>query len=293
MHQHPGPSAFILGPSGSGKSHLCLTAAEEMGAGAFVLAPGVDEVESYAQLFPQAEFLVTEQDRARALEEVEGGKHRLRDMESPYLIAAFDDEEFFPSESEWKATGHKSAVNFVRLLRAKAQEKEEPPYPLLTTDTLSGVGELANNAMLSWLKQETPPKAKGEGGAEYYVGLKNKVEEFCRACRSLRGYGMTWLATSHVSKREVEQETYTAQDVGQSREQLVPLFTGSFRERLPGHFDLVLFTGVDKDGEHYALYRPDMFRASKSRYAVDTSYTSSDGKLPNDWPTIRAAIQRA
>lgn len=287
----PGKAVIGLGPSGSGKSHMLRTALEEEGSGFVVCALGTDELESYRDLYSDADIISTPEDVQRLVEEDGDGKARLV-SEKPYLLACFDDEDFFPSQREWTVTGHASVINFLKLVRARLREAlsagEEIPWKVAGLDSFSGVGELASNAMLSQLRVNAPPKARGDGGAEYYIGYHNCLAEVARGFRSIRGYGPHWIATCHVQVKEAS-EAFSAQDVT-ANEQQMPMFTGQFRERVPSFFDLVGYLGVDKAGEHYFQPQPDRKRNSKSRYALDPGKLDSKGRLGNDWRSINDAI---
>jgi len=289
----PGKSAIALGPSGSGKSHLIASALEMEGSGVLCLAQGNDELESYRRFYKDADFLITSEDAARLVKVDEKGKNPRLVSEKPFLIATFDDPDFFPSLDLWKATGLTSALSFLRLIVAATKERAAqglaPQWNVLGLDTFSGIGDLANNSMCSELKVSVPPKARGDGGAQYYIGYKNKLNEVARACRAIRGYGTHWLASSHVQLKEAP-ETFSGQDVV-AKEQQMAMFTGAFREMVPGFFDLVLYTGIDSQGKHYAQYQPDKFRSSKSRYKMEENALDAKGRIENDWPTINKAIK--
>jgi hypothetical protein len=288
-----GRSVLALGPSGSGKSHLLRTALRHYGSGVMLLALGSDEIESYREFYEEADFLTKPSD-LDALVQHDDKKKPFLATEKPYLLAAFDDTDFLPSIGEWTTQGHASMVKMLRLLRQQAQkdadEGRELRYQMVGLDTYSGVGELAHNAMCSVMRITEPPKARGDGGAQYYIGYRGKLVEVARACRSLRGYGMSWFATSHVQVREAS-DTFSGADVA-AKEQQMALFTGSFREQLPGFFDLVMYTGISAQGKHYAQFQPDKFRSSKSRYdVVDASALDAKGRIENDWKIIEAALR--
>lgn len=288
--REPGRSALVLGPSGSGKSHLLASALEAEGSGVILMAMGLDEVESYRRFYPEAEIVATQADVERVVQKDDAGNAFIA-SEKPYLLAAFDDDDFYPSLGQWKAKGLENAVQWLRLVYAalaKQPSDQEPRWKVLGVDTYTGFGELAGNAMSGKLKFISPPKARGEGGAEYYVGYRNKLIEFSRACRAIRGFGCHWLATAHVQMREAS-DTYTGQDVS-AKEQQMAMFTGAFREQVPSFFDLVLYTGVSSNGKHYAQWQADKFRHSKSRYVMDPAALDAKGRLENDWPTISKAI---
>lgn len=292
--REPGRSLLLLGPSGSGKSHTLRTALKAEGSGVVVMALGLDEIESYRDLYPDADIMATPEDVERLIQEDDDGVAFLA-TDKPYLFAAFDDEEFFPSLKEWTVSGQKSIITFLRLVRKRVQSEiaagNDNPYAVLGVDSYSGVGELASNAMLSYLKSPEPPKARGDGGATYYIGYANKLSEVARACRSIRGYGSHWIATCHVQVKEAS-DTFSAQDVTAS-EQEMPMFTGQFRERIPAFFDLVVHLGIGKKGDHYIQPTADRFRASKSRYRLDPGKLDKDGRIENDWTKIKDAIVRA
>lgn len=287
----PGRSALILGPSGSGKSHLLLTALQHEGSGIGILALGLDELESYRPLYDQAEILATPEDVDRVVQRQDDGSWRIV-TDKPFVLAAFDDVDFYPSLGQWDAKALESVVTFLRIVRAEqarhVAEKGEPRWKVLGLDTYSGLGELAYNAMLSSMRRTEPPKARGDGGAEFYMGYFGKLIEVSRACRAIRGYGAHWIATSHIQIKEAT-DSYSGQDVI-AKEQHLPMFTGSFREKVPSFFDLVLFTGISTKAKHYAQWEPDKFKQSKSRYELDEGKMDAKRRIENDWRVISEAI---
>lgn len=293
----PGKSALAMGPSGAGKSHFLATALEARGSGVVVLAQGLDELESYSQFRSDADILATPADRERLIQSDDDGSNARIVSEAPYLFAAFDDEDFFPSDGDWDTHGHQSAIQFLKLVRVRLREDEaegrEPSWNVLGVDSYSGIGELAHNAMCGKMKRTVPPKARGEGGAQYYIGYRGKLVEFARACRSIRGYGVDWIATSHVKEREASK-SWGARDVTASKKQEMPLFTGAFREILPSYFDLVFYLAIGGKGEfknrHYAQWLPDAFRQAKSRYKMDEEKLDAENRIENDWSKIHEAI---
>jgi len=278
-----GRSLLALGPSGSGKSHLLASALASEGSGIVALAQGIDELESYRQFYKDAYIIRRPTEAGHVLVDTDDGP-RLR-TDKPYVLAAFDDEMFYPSDREWKAGGFRALVAFLKIALLSAIDSgDKQPWRVIGLDSYSGIGELANNAMLSALRVQEPPKARGEGGAQYYLGYKNKLVEISRACRALRGYGLHWIATAHVQEKEASAAA-TGKDV-QAKTQQMPLFTGAFRESVPSFFDLVMHTGIDKLGKHYAVFGADAFRPTKTRYVVDDPKLAAGGRIENDWPTI-------
>jgi len=281
----PGKSILVAGPSGSGKSTLLRRALKAFGSGVVLMAPGADEASSYDPLEAKA-WIDWQPD---------GG---LTIPDGPYLMAPFDDDEYYPSlpkDERGKADALAKALRFLRavksLLVADIQAGVDIRYKVLGIDTFSGLGILAHNAMLSEMGITEVPKARGDGGATFYTGYAGKLHEIARAMRAIRGLGVHLIATSHVQAREIDQakrETYRAAPDGSS-EQIMPLFIGSFREQLPAIFDLVLYSGIDSKAGHYVLWKPDMRRTSKSRLGK----MAEGGMMPNDWPKIWQAINEA
>lgn len=278
----PGKSAIILGPSGTGKSHLALTALLHHGSGVVITAPGADEMESYAPVYSQASRPVWHEDGSFTM-----------DADKPFILAPFDDEDFAPSlgSRELKATGQARIVMFLRQIRRLIEEDvnagRAPRWAVLVEDTVSGIGELAYNAMLGSMGLVEPPKARGDGGSTFYGGYATRMGDVMRASRALKALGLHWIATSHVQIKDAS-DTYKQGELA-SKEQYLPLITGQFREKLTPIFDLALHSAVDRKGQHYCLWRPDMKRQAKSRYGK----LAESGSIPNDWPTILSAIETA
>lgn len=267
-----GTSTLVLGPSGAGKSNLVRTALEYEGSGVVVMAPGDDESASYTQFG-------------------EG-----------FVIRGFDDPKFLPTAGIKSVGGLRSAMKLIVALAEKCGEalgtEEELPYKVLAIDRMDGVAQLAVNLMLKQCGLNVAPKAMGKDGAEYYVGLRNALHEFFRPVRACKGLGMHVIVTSHVDMKEVK-ETASAGAIGEAQ---VPLIPGSFREQLPGIFDLVVYAGVDRKAElvdgkndpkapkHYVIWEPTLKQPfAKSRFGP----LSKQKKLPNEWGIIKPLIDRA
>jgi len=249
-------SVLLLGPSGAGKSTLARSALLHEGGGAVLIAPGVDELSSYVELVG-----------------LEG-----------YQLLAVDDPGWLPSIRETKAEGFGQAMVF---LKGLVQASSNPP-PVLVVDTISAIAQLAVNHTMKRLGMLEAPKAMSPEGAAYYTGLRNAMEDFMRLVRACRARGMHVICVSHVTEKE---QSMTAMAGQVSRTVHVPLIPGSYREILPAAFDVVLHAGVNpasKDLRYYVQWIPDPKRVTKSRVG-----DLGAAQLPNDWPTLRAAIDSA
>lgn len=290
----PGSTHFVVGPPGSGKSSLIRSALEALGGGVVILAPGQDEVDSYRPLFDRAQWATITK---------EGIKIPHPTPEKPYLFGAFDDE-FLPSLSgaeRGKAHGLANAVRFVRGLSIITQqwlaEGKGLPWPIMGTDTFTAMGTMASSAMLDRMGVDTPPKAKGEGGAEFYIGYRQLMEEATRVHRAVRGYGVHWIATGHITEKETTTEVTRGEEAGTNdapqKKQLVPLFTGAFRDTVNATFNLVWYSGI-RNGKYVLRWKGDSKRPAKSRVGVVLA--DKDGKaitVPNDWKTMYDAYMNA
>ena len=281
--QPVGRSVITLGPSGTGKSTLCRQAAESLGSGVIMTIPGTDEMESYAKLYSNATSPIWNEDGTVTW-----------DIDAPYLIAPFDDADFAPSlgREGLQADGQKRMIGFLRAVRQLAQQDRAEGKPLryacVIQDTWSGIGDLSVNAMLSKMKLIDPPPAMSPEGSTYFGGLQTRMNDVARNTRVLKGLGMHWIATSHVRKIEASDAARGAAPTS-TREQLMPLIVGGFRERLTPMFDLVLHSEVQKDGSYKLLWKADMSRGAKSRYGQ----LAEENVLPNDWDEVWASIDRA
>jgi hypothetical protein len=243
----------------------------------------MDEIESYAPLYDQASFATWDDDT---------GTFAI-DIDKPYVFASFDDPDFAPSlgPKYLQATAQERLLFFLRSIRtvieSDAAAGKPPRWACLVQDTFSGIAELAYNAQLSEMGIVSTPKARSGDGSEFFLGLAARLGDVSRASRALRAYGMHWLATSHVTVREVS-DTAKAGALSASQQHM-PLITGMFRERFTPMFDVVVHTNVDNKGEHYCLWKPEVKRQAKSRYGA----LNETKRIANDWPTIMTAIDNA
>jgi hypothetical protein len=279
----PGHAVGVFGPSNSGKSSFLRGVLEAEGSGVVALAPGTDELNSYTSLFSNAALKAE-------LEKDEGGVVHLVNSEK-LLFIPFDDSEFLPSLGEFKAEGYKRLINFLRLVLRRTKQEVlaggEPPWKVLGLDTFTGVGGLAENIQLAKLKAKDPPKALSPDGAMYYGGYKIRMREVCTLCQAIRGYGVHWVATGHVIEKEVSDTSTAAAKI--SMEQQMPMFVGQFREEAAQKFDLMLHSGIDSSGKHYLLWKPDMSRATKSRFGD----LAEGKKIGTDWVRLKERIEEA
>lgn len=261
-------SYLLLGAPGSGKSTLARQALQANGNGLIAIAPGYDEEASYRQV-----------------KEMEG-----------YKLKGFDDPEFYPSVGSWKATGYEELITWLRgahALLKKAQDANEPlPYSMLVTDTFNGMCMLAQNKTAQRLNLDSPPPAKSPDGAAYWGLQKQMQEGLARACRVIKGMGVTWIATCHIAEKEMK-ETVVASPEGIAKTAMAPAIAGSFRDVLAAAFDVVLYTGVMK-GEggkpvHYLQWMPDPKRPTKSRLGA----LAEGGKIAADWHKLQERIRAA
>jgi len=273
----PGHSLLILGPSGAGKSTTAAGALEEQGSGVVFMAPGDDEVSSYAQF---------------------AGKEG-------YKLQGFDDPEFLPLIGERKTSGLANAMRLAKALHEKLMKEyaEQQPlsYKVIIVDKISGFGELAVNVMLKECNLKEAPPALSPDGARYYTGITNLLNQLIRPLRACRGYGAHLIITSHVSEKEISS-TSMAEASGEAQVALIP--GRAFREALPGVVDFSFYAGVNKAGKlvdghndptnprHYLQWMSDPKRPTKSRPGP----LSDQKLLSNEWqhlkPLLDAALAR-
>lgn len=266
----PGKTILLLGPPGSGKSTLARQALEAHGSGLIALAPGMDEYASYRSFVGN----------------------------DTYRIEGFDDPEFFPSAGSMKVEGYDKALQWLRgvyaALRKQAEAGETLKYKVLVTDTFSQFASLAMNKTLNHIGVTEPPPGISPTGAAFWGYQRELCNQLMRACRSIRGLGLDWIACSHVSEKEMK-ETAIAQpdreeDTKKNKVGLVPAVAGGFRDVMAGGFDLVLHCGVlRKDGKplHYLRWQPSDRRPTKNRYGE----LASVDKIKADWNELQARLR--
>ena len=263
-------SYLLLGAPGSGKSTLAREALLAAGSGIIALAPGMDEAASYERY-------------------VKGNE--------AYKLRGFDDPEYYPSAGSLKATGHAELIAWLRGAYAvlkKAQDAGEPlPFNMLITDTFNGMCGLAQNRTASTLGMATPPAGRSPDGAAYWGSLKSNCEEVARACRVIKGMGVTWIATCHIAEKETKETSIVNPEAAGSKPTgMVPAIPGGFRDSLAAVFDVVLHTGVAKvEGKpkHYLQWMPDAKRPTKSKIGA----LGEHGKIPASWAILQERISAA
>lgn len=288
-----GRTALVQGPFGSGKSTVGRTALKHWGSGIVLTAPGDEEINSYTEYVGR-----------------EG-----------YVIRGFNDEDFLPSIGMWKADGHKKLLRMLHglvmqcrwdlgLLSSATEElradyekrfgepRGEVRYKGLVLDTISGVGVLAVSAMQSATQTVDAPPAQHPDGARYYLGIASKMEEVMRMLDALKGYGMDIIACSHVREKSVPDTSMAELN---EKKAWVPAIVGGFRDLLPRAFDVTFFSGIAKgeslvDGHnnpktprYYLRWVTDTKKPAKSRVGP----LAADVRLPNEWPFVSSAIDRA
>ncbi len=279
-----------MGPSGAGKSDLIREALEFHGSGVVLMAPGADEMESYRSLYDRADQPTFNDDGTVTL-----------DKSQDYIFCPVDDEDYMPSlpEHSGVAEGHKQGLRFLATIATilredRANGKKELRWKMLGTDTFSGLGSLSFNALLFSMGLKTPPKARGEQGAEFYGGYAIKMREVATQCRKLKGMGLDWISAAHVQIREASK-TFSESSTGTAKDQHMPIFTGVFREQFPALFDVNFHAGRNDQG-FYLLWDTDLSRKARSRYGSLSGpllENVGEDKIPNHWLTVEAAIQEA
>lgn len=266
----PGQTLLLMGPPGSGKSTLARQALEAHGSGIVCLAPGLSEEASYRKF--------------RGNEAVK--------------VKGFDDPNFFPSEGSLVATGYRELIGYLRGVYKALKEEQDAGKPLrfkvLVTDTFNSMSTLAMNQTLQHLGVDMPPPAMSPTGAAFWGYQRNLQEQLTRACRSIRGLGLDWIATCHVAEKEAKDTAIAnpdrAEDV-KGKASIVPAISGGFRDVLAGEFDLVLHCGVTRNDKkepvHYLQWQPSAKRPTKSRYGA----LATAGKIPANWNKLQELLR--
>lgn len=276
MSTYPGISLAALGPPGSGKSSLARKALLAEGSGVVFLAPGMDEEASY---------------------------RGFRDNPN-YVIRGYDDPEFYPSLGlpGLVSTGYDRLLADLRGVYKSLSASPEAERPkVLVTDTFNAMCQLAMNKTFAVQRKTEPPPALSPDGASFWGFYRNLQESLMRSCRAIRGCGLHWIATCHVSEKDVKEGVNVANPEQLSiKANLVPAISGGFRDVFAAGFDLVLFAGVQSGGKpaegqspkppvHYLQWRPDPKRPTKSRYGT----LGATGKIPNDWVKLMEKLNAA
>lgn len=261
-------SVLLTAPSGAGKSTLIRGALEYYGSGLVVLAPGLDEINSYIGL----------------------------DDESKYVFKGFDDPFFHPELKEFDATGHGDMVRWLKEryteIKSDVDSLKEPRYKVLAVDTMSAIGRLAYNSTMAKLKLTEPPPAQSPTGMTFYTYLRTTLDSGVRTMRAIRGLGVHWVVASHPTEADVG----AAQALGPAKSKIMPDIPGGFKNSFPGFFDIVLDVGISGGNKHYVQWEGDPKRVTKSRLG---SLGGVNGKIElpvnskEAWAKIAMALDNA
>lgn len=266
------PTILLLGPPGSGKSTLARQALRAGGSGLIALAPGMDEYTSYREF-----------------------------GDNPaYKIVGFDDAEFYPMAGSRVATGYTTLLGWLRGVHKTLSEEKAKGEALrfnwLVTDTFSSMTTLAMNQTLAHIGVDEPPPAMSPSGAAFWGYQRNLCEALMRACRSIRGLGVGWIATCHVTEKEMKETSVANPDhaEGTKKHGIVPAISGGFRDVVAGGFDAVLHTGVlrtapDKPPTHYVQWQPSGRRPTKSRYGA----LGNGARIAANWGKLAEMMEKA
>jgi len=263
-------SVLLTGASGTGKSTLIRGALEHYGSGIVVLAPGLDEQDSYIRLLsnPKIKF------------------------------QGFDDVLYQPSlDKASKATGHVEMTAWLKEryleLKSDVDAKKPPRYAMLGVDTLSACGRLAYNQTLSKFGLTEPPAAIGSSGAPFYSYLRNVLESGVRLMRAIRGCGVHWVVAAHPTEAETTAIQQT--DGAKLSSKIMPDLPGGFKNYLPSFFSTVLNVNIDTNGKHFVRWSGDARHVTKSRFGSLGPTPKLD--LPTDakgsWLTVANAVEAA
>jgi hypothetical protein len=265
-------SVLLMGPSGAGKSSFLRSVLKAFGSGAVALAPGLDEINSYAEL---------------------RGK-------PGYVFEGFDDVGFMPSlgKEGLAVEGMNNLLRWQRGIYSEVMEDvkagRRPRYAVFGMDTVSAMGILGYNATLIKTGRDIPPPAQSPDGAQFYTLLRQYQEQMFRIPRALKGLGVNFIALSHIVERDTTEVTNTNTEA--RMKSIVAAVPGGFRDVLPGYFDAVFHAGVTKRkvGEkiedlHYLRWKPSGKRPTKSRFGS----LSETEIIPNDWSEVAKRIDAA
>lgn len=256
-----GWSFAFIGPSGSGKSSMILQAAKALGSGVIVCLPGVEEWNSYEELFPQAETDLA--------------------SDAPYVLLKADNWD--------EARGIKRQLTSYARATKEGKAKKRAMAAL---DRFDGMSSLCSDWRLDSLGLTEMPKAKSPEGAAFFGGISQEMNSFMRSMTSLRGYGMLFLGTAHTKESKGSAAT-SADEGAKLDEQYMPVITGSYRDQVLGAFDLTFYTSMKRtaSGAQFFLRWEGN---SKQRAKVRAGLVLGDKpKIPADWLQLQRRIEAA
>ena len=249
----PGHSAFVIGPSGTGKSSLARDALIVEGSGIVVSAPGDDERASYVEF----------------------------DDEQDYEVQGFND---VVSMRAWLGA-------LLQKNMAHYREHQTPLHKLVVYDTMSGMDQLIRHSNLKRMNLKKPPKARSADGADFYLGVQYDWENIMAVARSLRGFGTHWLGLCHVKMRAPTDTAVKGSGLD-APEQVMPMITGSSRDAIPAAFDLMMHTTIVnvKGVERFVMqWKSDPKKVAKSRFGD----LADNRVIPNEWTPLLKCIDHA
>lgn len=205
----------------------------------------------------------------------------------------FFDEDWRPQEGRYEATGFQQYMKWLG-------EREKDDSQFVITDTGNGVSDLALHLNLKAHQTDNPKDAPYGAG---YTGHDRLLLQAIQRWKILVLRGKTVLVTWHVKMKE-QEGVGEAKDVKQMDgtvekefdEQLLPAIPTSFRQVIPGHFPVWLFTkpaGFGKGRQYLVTAQADQVRPAACRFALSfADPMQSAGRFPNDLKTLLAALGR-
>lgn len=250
----------VVGPPGSGKSHLARSALA-LGKGFAILAPS-SEVASYIG------------------------------CDLDYEVVA--DPQFRPADGQFVATGYKEIIAWLTAI----EKMNECPYKVIIVDTMSAASDAVGKSILAPQRTDNPQELSNPFG--FYVAFRNRMQEIIDRLVYLRFAKKVHVIVNwHEDVREVEGMGTARKELQGGKTTVhwdvakTVLLPGSLRNDIGKFFDLHLYAEPVVGSNPFRCklqVLPTQTQPAKSRLQIVEAVQKLK-EIPNDFPTLLKLVE--